>query len=83
MLRPLIELIFGCQHRNLTWPQSKRREGPLHRFHRKTTCTVTCLDCGAAMEYNWRQMKLGKRVFPAPHQHPQIAPTLGREEVQP
>ena len=82
MLKSIVESIFGCQHEHLTWPQSPRREGPLNRFRRKAPCKVTCTKCGAEFEYDWKQMRLGKQIYPKAHQHPDIAPTLEREVIR-
>jgi hypothetical protein len=80
VLRAIAGLLnFGCAHNHLSFPQSPRREGPIHQFSRKPTCSVTCLDCGASWEYDWRQMRIGKRIYPKPHQHPEIGPTLDQE----
>ncbi len=76
MLKPLIEMLFGCQHSKLTWPQSPRREGRLNRFRRQEPAKITCLDCGAEFEYDWRRMRVGKRIYPVAHQHPDVRPTL-------
>ena len=81
MLKPLIEMVFGCQHEKMTFPMSARREGPLHRFRRKELPTVTCLACGQEFLYNWKAMKVGRRIYPPIHQHPDVRPTLDAESA--
>jgi hypothetical protein len=81
MLKPLIEMVFGCQHSHTTFPMTPRREGPLHRFRRKEMPAITCLDCGAEFDYDWRHMKVGKRRYPPIHQHPDVRPTLDAERA--
>ena len=79
MLRAIKSILFGCQHEQLTWPQSPRRVGPVHPFDRHARPNVTCINCGSEFEYDLNHMRVGRRVFPPHHQHPDIAPTLERE----
>jgi hypothetical protein len=79
MLKSIAAAIFGCPHDKLTFPQSPRREGPLHRFRRKEPAHVTCIACGCEWLYDFKTMQTGKRIYPPIHQHPDIAPTLERE----
>jgi hypothetical protein len=50
-----IEFLFGCQHRNLTWPQTDRLTGKV---------TVSCNSCGTRFLYSWPDMKIGQTVNP-------------------
>lgn len=48
----IIDILFGCTHRNYTFPQTHRcrftgRKMPMH---------VVCLDCGAEALYDFRRM---------------------------
>ena len=81
MLKPLIEMVFGCQHEHLTWPQSPRRNGPLNRFRRKEPAHVTCTSCGCEWNYDFKTMTVGKRIYPPIHQHPDTRPTLDAERA--
>ena len=47
----LSQWLFGCRHRNVTWPQSRR--GDPHRVP-----YVNCLDCGRRMKYDWKKMSV-------------------------
>jgi hypothetical protein len=49
----IIDLLFGCTHRNYTFPQTHRcratgRKNPMH---------VACLDCGAEALYDFLNMR--------------------------
>ena len=72
MLNAIIEMFVGCQHQRTTFPLTPRSVGKPTRFRRKGGATyVACLDCGAELEYDWKAMKVGKRI-PRAHQHPNI-----------
>ena len=45
-----LEYIFGCQHRNVTWPRGTK--GDLR---------IVCTDCGSEFPYSWERMKIGKK----------------------
>ena len=80
MIRAIVEMFIGCTHQRTTFPQSPRRTGKLNRFQRRQASVMCCLDCGAEFEYDWRAMKVGKRVYPKPHTPMrEIAPTLDAE----
>jgi hypothetical protein len=56
MLRSLLDTLFGCTHKNFTFPRSSK-----HGSTRAGTITgtyVVCLDCGKEFAYDWRQMKI-------------------------
>lgn len=49
----IIDLLFGCTHRNYTFPQTHRcritgKKKPMH---------VACLDCGAEAPYDFLNMR--------------------------
>lgn len=48
-----IRLIFGCKHPCTTWPRTNRSTG---------RTTVTCLQCGTLLLYNWAAMRQGPVV---------------------
>jgi hypothetical protein len=56
MLANLFDMLFGCWHKNYTFPitaNTRDRYGA----HGKTTYVV-CLDCGKEFPYDWEQMKV-------------------------
>lgn len=62
--RGLLELLFGCWHRHLSFPRSDKA---LRRRSHATDLTgmyVVCLDCGKEFAYDWQEMRVigdGKR----------------------
>jgi len=72
MFSSLVELLFGCLHRNYSFPitaKGKRRTGAAAA----TGTYVVCLDCGKEFAYDWQQMKVvsGSRERElAPHVSP-------------
>jgi len=54
----ILDLLFGCWHRHLTFPMSKkpgqRRSGAAFQ----TGTYVVCLDCGREFPYDWKQMRI-------------------------
>lgn len=68
MLQSLMNSIFGCSHRRLTFPLTPVRKNggfPAPGASRISTY-VTCLDCGKELAYNWDEMRVGKPVS-SPH----------------
>jgi len=64
MLQELMNSIFGCSHRRLTFPLTPVRKSggfPAPSAARHGTY-VTCLDCGKELAYNWEEMRVGKPV---------------------
>jgi hypothetical protein len=54
----LIEVLFGCSHKNFSFPITKRR-GQRHSLATAPVGTyVVCLDCGQEFAYDWQQMKV-------------------------
>lgn len=59
-----LEFLFGCHHRNLSFPIKPRRR--LSRAQNVTGTYVVCLDCGRELPYDWDEMRVlqtsGKRL---------------------
>jgi hypothetical protein len=52
----LFDLLFGCWHKNLSFPRSvKRGRGVPAAF--PTGTYVVCLDCGKEFAYDWQTMR--------------------------
>ncbi len=61
MLSNLIDSLFGCSHKRITFPITIK-----HAQRAKTGAPtgtyVVCLDCGGEFDYDWKLMKiLGRR----------------------
>jgi hypothetical protein len=64
MLILLLEKLFGCKHRQLTWPQG--RAGQVH------------VTCGREFRYDWDRMRIGTKAFsPSPIREPQVHSVRG------
>jgi len=53
----LVNLFFGCWHRNTSFPRTargSRRSG----VAAQTGTYVVCLDCGKEFPYDWQEMKI-------------------------
>lgn len=62
MIRGLLKRVFGCQHRRLSRPIT-----PSARPGSSSTYTyVVCLDCGEHFSYDWKAMKIGRRIEQPP-----------------
>ena len=61
MISNLIDSLFGCSHKRITFPitikhaQARKDAGPIGTY-------VVCLDCGEEFAYDWKEMKIiGRR----------------------
>ncbi len=60
MISNLIDSLFGCSHKRITFPITIK-QGHAHK-HEATGTYVVCLDCGGEFAYDWKEMKvLGRR----------------------
>jgi hypothetical protein len=57
MLSKIVEALFGCSHANYSFPRTTK---PIRNKNGLATARtyVVCLDCGKALPYDWREMKL-------------------------
>lgn len=53
----LLDLLFGCHHKNYSFPMTNRR-GQRSEAASMTGTYVVCLDCGREFGYDWREMKV-------------------------
>jgi len=55
MIGKMIDLVFGCRHRQITRPIT-----PVHRHNKQPSATyVVCLECGKQFYYDATNMRLG------------------------
>ena len=54
MLNAMFNLLFGCAHRKTTFPLTAGRG--------RGAAYVACLDCGAELEYDWKEMRIGRAM---------------------
>ena len=57
MLATLLDALFGCSHRNYSFPITVRR-GERSRAASVTGTYVVCLDCGKEFPYDWKHMRV-------------------------
>ncbi len=75
MITDLVDLLFGCYHRNLSFPLTAKGERRRSAAASVTGTYVVCLDCGKDFPYDWRAMKvLGA---PTPEAEPAVGSTAG------
>jgi hypothetical protein len=59
LIATLIDLLFGCWHRNYSFPITVKYPKCMRRKASRVTGTyVVCLDCGREFPYDWSQMKV-------------------------
>jgi predicted protein tyrosine phosphatase len=58
MFARLIETVFGCWHRNLSFPRTAKSGARRNPAAFLTGTYVVCLDCGKEFAYDWREMKV-------------------------
>ena len=54
MLHSILGAIFGCSHQQVSFPQTRRKGSP--------ATYIVCLECGKEFSYDWKNMRVGKRV---------------------
>jgi len=53
-----LDILFGCYHKNISFPLTKKRGQRLSRAAALTGTYVVCLDCGKEFAYDWDEMKV-------------------------
>ena len=54
----LLDVLFGCSHKNLSFPITKRPGQRLSAAASVTGTYVACLGCGKEFPYDWHEMKV-------------------------
>lgn len=68
MFSNLVDVLFGCGHKNYSFPITTRRGQRRSAAASVTGTYVVCLDCGKEFPYDWHEMKV-------------VAPRQGPEAV--
>jgi len=59
MLGDVFDMLFGCWHKNCSFPITAKRGGASQCEAARVTGTyVVCLDCGKEFPYDWSHMKV-------------------------
>ena len=69
MTANLLDLLFGCAHRNLSFPFTVKRGRPRTTAAIRTGTYRVCLDCGREFAYDWQEMRIVPQIQPAAHAH--------------
>ncbi|HET6934609.1 MAG TPA: hypothetical protein VFI72_07200 [Candidatus Angelobacter sp.] len=56
----LMHFLFGCWHKNLSFPRSARKGERPRPAAVETGAYVVCLDCGKEFAYDWEEMRVVK-----------------------
>ena len=54
----ILDLLFGCWHKHLSFPISSKRGQRRPAAAQQTGTYVVCLDCGKEFAYDWQQMRI-------------------------
>ena len=54
----LLDMLFGCWHKRLSFPISGKRGQRRSSAAYQTGTYVVCLDCGREFAYDWHQMRI-------------------------
>ena len=63
MFDSVMNALFGCTHKRITFPQTPGRGhlSAARGSHRHGTYVV-CLECGREFRYDWSEMRIGEPV---------------------
>ena len=54
----LLDMLFGCWHKNFSFPITSKRGQRRSPAASVTGTYVVCLDCGKEFPYDWQEMKV-------------------------
>jgi hypothetical protein len=58
MIASLVDMFFGCWHRNYSFPITTRKGQRRSGAAAATGTYVVCLDCGREFAYDWQEMRV-------------------------
>ncbi len=59
MFVDVFDMLFGCWHKNVSFPITAKKTSNNHSHAASVTGTyVVCLKCGKEFPYDWNQMKI-------------------------
>jgi hypothetical protein len=65
----LFDVLFGCWHKNISFPQSQKRGQRRSGIAAQTGTYIVCLDCGREFAYDWEQMRVVSASVSGDHRH--------------
>lgn len=58
MIWNMLDVLFGCWHKNCSFPITSKSSQRHSEAAGVTGTYVVCLDCGKEFPYDWREMKV-------------------------
>ena len=58
MIFNLIDMVFGCWHKNYSFPITAKGNKRRSSAASVTGTYVVCLDCGKELPYDWKEMRI-------------------------
>lgn len=74
IIAALVNMLFGCCHRDTTFPQSARQRCPRAAY--LTGMYVVCVKCGKEFAYDWDEMRIVTNEKEFVHAHGAIEAEL-------
>jgi len=70
----LFDALFGCWHKNMSFPLSARQGQRRSQAATQTGTYVVCLDCGREFAYDWKTMRVvsGDGAVTPVHSHIEV-----------
>ena len=62
----LLDVLFGCRHKELSFPITARGVRRRTRAASMTGTYVVCLECGHEFSYDWNEMKVIRQRSASP-----------------
>ena len=78
MISNMLDYLFGCWHKNYSFPITAKAGKRQNAASSVTGTYVVCLDCGKEFPYDWREM----RVVTMPRKHAATA-SIGETAEEP
>jgi hypothetical protein len=57
-MRTLLDVLFGCPHKHVSFPRTARSGQGGSQAAALTGTYIVCLDCGSEFAYDWQAMKI-------------------------
>ena len=77
----LLDWLFGCRHKDYTFPRTVRRAEVRSKAASITGTYVVCLECGKEMAYDWQRMRVVTGGKPARKQAPVLELNTARRHA--
>jgi len=68
----IFDALFGCWHKNMSFPMSSRRGHRQSEAASQTGTYTVCLDCGKEFAYDWKKMRILDSSEQRPYVHSHV-----------